>query len=147
MDEEIQSPPRSFSPLCHHSSRTPMKMANSENSVAQTILYLRPQCGGIAVLDILDNEPYVFKVAPSPEPVDIPLEGIPNLSPTARLSPCTALHDYDRTSRESTPGPYSACQRVLRLGFDTTEEPSAVPAMRKRDCWLFKRADPTRISA
>ena len=111
--------------------------------MVQTILYLRPQCGGIAVLDILDNEPYVFKVAPSPEPVDIPLEGIPDLSPTARFSPCTALHDYDRTSRESTPGPCSACQRVLRLGFDTTEEPSAVPAMRRRDCWLFKRADPT----
>ena len=119
VDEELQSPPRSFSPLCHHSSPTPLKMANSENSVAQTILYLRPQCGGIEVLDILANKSYVFKVAPSPEPVDIPLEGIPD------LSPFTALHDHDRRSRESTPGHYSVCQRVLRLGFDTIGEPSA----------------------
>ena len=100
-------------------------MAKSQNSVAQTILYLRPQCGGIEVLNILANEPYVFKVAPSPEPVDMPLEGIPDLFPTTDLSPHTALHDHGRRSRESTPGPYFVCERVLRLGFGTIEEPSA----------------------
>lgn len=100
-------------------------MANSENSVAHTILYLRPQTAGIEVLDILANEPYVFKVAPPPEPVDIPLGGIPNLFPTTHLSPYNAPHDHGRGSRESTPGLYPISQRVLRLGFDSIEQPSA----------------------
>lgn len=96
-------------------------MANSGNSVAQTILYLRLQTAGIEVLDILANEPYVFKVAPPPEPVDIPLKGIPSLFPTTHLSPYNASHDHGRGSRESTPGLYPISQRGLRLGFDSIE--------------------------
>ena len=96
-------------------------MANSENSVAQTILYLRPQTAGIEVLDILANEPYVFKVTPPPEPVDIPLGGTSNLFPITYLSPYDTPHDHDRGSRESTSGLYPISQRVLRLGFDSIE--------------------------
>ena len=100
-------------------------MANSEKSVAQTILYLRPQTAGVEVLDIVANEPYVFIVAPSSEPVDIPLGEIPNFAPTNPLSPYNALHDLGRGSRESTPGLYPISPRVLRLGFDSIENPSA----------------------
>lgn len=99
-------------------------MVKSDNSVAQTILYLRPQIG-IQVLDILANDPYVFGVAPPPEPVDIPLGVIPDLFPTTHLSPYDALHDHGRGSRESTPGLYPISQRVLRLGFDSIDKPSA----------------------
>jgi len=101
-------------------------MVKSENSVAQTILYLRPQTSaGIEVLDILANDPYVFKVAPAPEPVDILLGGIPDPFPTTHLSPYNALHDHDRGSRESTPGLYPVSPRVLRLEFDSIKQPSA----------------------
>ncbi|MCJ1245702.1 hypothetical protein MMC30_002906 [Trapelia coarctata] len=95
-------------------------MANSANSLAQTILYLRPQTPeGLEVLDILDNEPYRFEVAPPPEPVDIPLGGSPDLSPYNN-----ALHDHGRASRESTPGLYPTSLRVLRIGFESIEKPS-----------------------
>lgn len=67
-------------------------MAGSENSLAQTILYLRPQIAeGTEVLDILANEPCVREVAP-PEPVDIPLGEIPNLFPTTTFLPITTPH-------------------------------------------------------
>ena len=101
-------------------------MASSENSPAQTILYLRPQTAeGIEVLDILANEPYVREVAPPPEPVDVPLGEIPNLFPTTHLSPYNnALYDHDRISRESSPGLYSICPRVFRLGFKSIDPPS-----------------------
>ena len=101
-------------------------MAISENSLAQTILYLRPQTSDtIEVLDILANKPYVFKVAPPPEPVDIPLGEIHVLFPTTHLSPYDNVsHDHGKVSRESTPGLYSIYPRVLRLGFDSIEPPS-----------------------
>jgi hypothetical protein len=100
-------------------------MANSEHSVAQTILYLRPQTAAIEVLDILANELYVFEVAPPPEPVDIPLGGIPDHLPTTHLSPYNnASHDHGRASRESTPGLYSIYPKVLRLGFKSIDPPS-----------------------
>ena len=116
----------SFSICLSHDSCIPLKMADTENPVAQTILHLRPQSGeAIEVLDILANEPYVFKVAPPPEPVDIPLGGIPDLFPTTHLSPYdNASHDYSRVSRESSPGIYSVCPRVLRLGFKSVNPPS-----------------------
>ena len=98
-------------------------MADSENFVAQTILYLRPQTADSEVLDILANQPYVFNVSPPSEPVDIPLEGIPNLFPATHF-PYNALYDHGGGSRESTPGLYSISPRVLRLGFDSIEEPS-----------------------
>ena len=102
-------------------------MANPENSVTQTILYLRPQGGeAIEVLDILANEPYVFKVAPPPKPVDIPLGGIPDLIPTTHLSPYdNAFYDHGRASRESIDSLYSISPRVLRLGFNSIDPPSA----------------------
>jgi hypothetical protein len=73
-------------------------MANSESSVAQTILYLRPQKQeGIAALDIKA------------------------ITPTSHLSP----HDgHAGVSRESSPGLYPICPRVFRLGFKSVEPPS-----------------------
>jgi len=101
-------------------------MVKSENSVAQTILYLRPQTpAGIEVLDILANDPYMFKVAPPPEPVDIPLGEDPDLFSPTYLSPSNALDDHGRGSRESTPGLYPISLRVLRLGFKSIKKPSA----------------------
>ena len=88
-------------------------MAKSENSVDQTILYLRPQAANIEVLDNPANQPWLFTVAPPPEPVDTPLEG------------CDPPQDHGRGSRESTPDPDPISQRVLRLGFDSIEKPSA----------------------
>jgi hypothetical protein len=67
----------------------------------------------------------MFKVAPPPEPVDIPLGEIPDLFPTTHLSPYdSASHDHGRVSRESTPGLYSFSRGVLRLGFKSTDPPS-----------------------
>jgi hypothetical protein len=102
-------------------------MAGSESSVVRTILYLRPQTPEtIDVLDIIENEPYRFEVAPPPEPIDIPLGKIPDLFLTTHLSPYgSTLPDHGRVTRESTPGPYSISPRVLRLGFDSIETPSA----------------------
>ena len=101
-------------------------MTNSDSAVSQTILYLRPQTAeAIEVLDILANESYRFEVAPPPQPVDIPVGNVPELSPTAHLSPkCNALHDHGRVSRESTPGLYPIFPRVLRLGFKSVKIPS-----------------------
>jgi hypothetical protein len=98
-------------------------MADSEDSLAQTILYLRPQRSeAVEVLDILANEPYVFKVAPPPEPVDIPLGEIPDLFFTSYLSPYdNASLDHGKVSRKSSPGLYSICPRVLRLGFESID--------------------------
>ena len=109
---------------CYDSFRIPLKMA-TETSVAKTILYLRPQAAAVEVLDIFANEPYVFKVAPPPEPVDIPIGEIPDIPSTTYLSPCNALHDHGRGSRGSTPGLYPISQTVLRLGFDSVKKPSA----------------------
>lgn len=100
-------------------------MAKSEKSVAQTILYLRPQRAGIEVLDILANALYVYKVAPPAEPVDIPLGGILDSFPANHFALTNTLHSSGRESRESTPGLYPVSERVLRIGFDTIEEPSA----------------------
>jgi hypothetical protein len=101
-------------------------MSNSDNSVSQTILYLRPQTPeAIEVLDILANEPYRIEVALPPEPVDIPLGEIPDLFPMTHLSPYSNnVHDHGRVSRESTPGLYPISPKVLRLGFDSTKKPS-----------------------
>ncbi|KAF1993295.1 kinase-like protein, partial [Amniculicola lignicola CBS 123094] len=102
-------------------------MADSENSKAQTILYLRPQTAkDIELLDIPDNEPYRFEVAPPSEPTDIPLGVISELSPTTHLSPYdNTPHDDGRVSRESTPGLYPISRGVIRLGFDSIEKPAA----------------------
>lgn len=101
-------------------------MADSEDSVAQTILYLRPQRSeAVEVLDILANKPYVEEVVPPLEPVDIPLGEVPDLFSTTYLSPYgNALHDHGRVSRESSAGLYSISLRVIRLGFDTIEPSS-----------------------
>lgn len=99
-------------------------MADSESSLAQTILYLRPQTHqAIAVLDLEAeaNEPYIEAVAPPPEPSDIPLEGI---SPIIRLSHDITPYGHERASRESTPGLFPFSLRVFRLGFDSIEKPS-----------------------
>ena len=107
----------------------PLRMPNSDWSVAQTIIYLRPQTQtpeAIEVLNILANSSYVEELAPSPEPVDIPLGGIPDLLPTTHLSPYdNALYDHGRVSRESTPGLYTISCRVIRLGFESVEPPSS----------------------
>ncbi|KAI9729378.1 MAG: hypothetical protein M1834_006902 [Cirrosporium novae-zelandiae] len=97
-------------------------MANSGSSVSQTILYLRPGTPeDIEVLDIPNNELYNFKVTPPPEPVDTPLDGIPELLPTTHLSPYdNSSHNHGRVSRESTPGMYPSTLRVIRLGFEST---------------------------
>lgn len=91
--------------------------------LAQTILYLRPQnAETVKVLDLDGNERYRDTVAPPPEQSDIPLDGISKNRSTSRLSPCDARCDIP--SREITPGLYDTCPRVLRLGFDSTENPS-----------------------
>ncbi|MCJ1242374.1 hypothetical protein MMC14_010382 [Varicellaria rhodocarpa] len=98
-------------------------MANSM-SEANTILYLRPQTGqAIAVLDSKDNKPYVEPLAPLPEPIDVRLDGIPDLTSTMHLS----SHDFNEEdlksiSRESTPGAYAIHPRVLRFGFHSKQK-------------------------
>ena len=65
-------------------------MPKPKTSVDQTILYLRPtQTNTIEVLDDVANESYVYDLAPPPEPVDIPIEGIAisDPLPTTQLSP------------------------------------------------------------
>jgi len=103
-------------------------MANLENSVAQTILYLRPQTqtpATIELFDILDNAPYHFEVAPPLELVDIPLGDPLDTSSITHPSPVeNALYRYGRESRESTPGLYPTSSRVIRLGFDSIDPPS-----------------------
>ena len=76
------------------------------DSVAQTILYLRPQgMAGIDVLDVATNIPYVFNVVPPPEPTDIPA-GETLFSTTHLFSYDNASHDHGKISRESMPGLY-----------------------------------------
>ena len=103
-------------------------MENSDSSVAQTIIYLRPQTQSleaIEVLDILANNSYVKEVTPSPEPVDIPLEEHVHHFSTTHLSPYDNVgYDYGRVSRDSSPGLYPISRRVIRLGFKSVEPPS-----------------------
>lgn len=63
-----------------------------------------------------ENVPYVFNVAPPPEPTDIPVGETPDCFPTTR--------DHGKVSRESTPGLYSLSPSVLRLGFESIDPPS-----------------------
>ena len=98
-------------------------MADPEKSVAQTILYLRPQTAADEVLDIAGNERHVVDLEPPPEPVDLPVEGILDLMPATHFP--YPLNDHSGGSRESTPGLYSISRRVLRLAFDSIKQPSA----------------------
>ncbi|KAL8972166.1 MAG: hypothetical protein Q9197_002912 [Variospora fuerteventurae] len=104
-----------------------MADSGTGNSVAQTILYLRPKRDeAIKALDLEANKLYRQEVAPPPEPTDIPLDGFSENPPASHLSP----HDigHNSVSRETTPGLYPICPRVFRLGFDSIkkmENPSA----------------------
>lgn len=99
-------------------------MADSDISVAKTIVYLRPQATAADdVLDITANERYVIDLEPPPEPVDLPVEGIPDPLPATHLT--YPSNQNGGGSRQGTPGLYSVSRRVLRLAFDSIEQPSA----------------------
>ena len=100
-----------------------MKITDSENFVAQIILYLRLQIADSEVLDILANEFYIFNVSPSSESVDIFLEEIFNLFLETHFL-YNALYDNGEGFRESTPNLYFISPRVLRLEFDSIEKSS-----------------------
>lgn len=90
--------------------------------LAQTILYLRPQSAAtLDVLNISDNKPYVFAIAPS-DPLDLPLEE--DGQETSILPTAHTFNGDVRGSCESTPGLYSISQKVLRLGFNSVNPPS-----------------------
>lgn len=109
-------------PLSYLFSTSRLKMANSESSVSQTIIYLRPQTPEAnGLLNLMENKPYRFEVAPLPDPADISFGGVPNLFPTPNHS---ALLDQNRVSRESTPGLYPIFPTVFRLEFTSVKKPS-----------------------
>ncbi|KAI4139538.1 MAG: hypothetical protein LQ341_004179, partial [Variospora aurantia] len=101
-----------------------MADSGTGNSVAQTILYLRPKRDeAIEALNLEANKLYRKEVAPPPEPTDIPLDGFSENRPASHL----ATHDigHNSVSRETTPSLYPICPRVFRLGFDSIENLSA----------------------
>ena len=94
-----------------------MADSRSKSSPAKTILYLRPQRDeAIAALDLDDNKLYQDTVAPPAEPTDLPLDGFSENQLTSHLSSNDIGHNS--VSRETTPGLYTICPRVFRLGFD-----------------------------
>ena len=94
----------------------------------KTILYLRPaRSDTVKVLENVANKPYVYQVARTPQPSDIPIDGheVPNFLPTIFYFPESNVRNDRGESRESTPGFYHISKSVLRLGFETVAEPSA----------------------
>ncbi|KAI4288218.1 MAG: hypothetical protein L6R35_002517 [Caloplaca aegaea] len=104
-----------------------MADSGTGNSVAQTILYLRPKSDeAIEALDLEANKHYRQEVAPPPEPTDIPLDGFSETPSASHLSPRDIGHNS--VSRETTPGLYPICPTVFRLGFDSIKKPKTPSA-------------------
>lgn len=102
-------------------------MASSESSVAQTIVYLRPQRESRDAIEVMkdsDNLRYVSEVAPPPKPVDIPLDENVDSSLISSLSPHynTSL-DHGEASGKNSPGLYELSRTVIRLEFTTGPKP------------------------